>query len=67
MLVRFIAVALIGWSVVGFALYWLVSQQKHAPMQILPCALKSIPAVFGIIFLIKAKSLAQWLSDKLDL
>jgi hypothetical protein len=28
--------------------------------------LKSIPALLGVVVLVKSKSLAQWVSDKLD-
>jgi hypothetical protein len=66
MLVRFIAVALIGWALVDFALYWLVSQHNNTPMKIFPCIEKSIPALLGFIGLIKSKALAEWISDKLD-
>jgi hypothetical protein len=66
MLVRFIAVALIGWTLVDFALYFVVSQHNNAPMKIFPCILKSIPALLGVAGLIKSKALAQWVSDKLD-
>lgn len=66
MLVRFIALSLIGVSLVELVLYWVVSSAHQMPLQIFSCALKSIPAVIGILFLIKAKSLAQWISDKLD-
>jgi len=66
MLVRFIAAALIGWAVVDVALYVAISQHTSKPVQIFPCILKSIPAVLGIIILIRAKALAQWISDKLD-
>jgi hypothetical protein len=66
MLVRFIAVALIGWALVDFSLYWIISQHNNTPMKIFPCVQKSIPAVLGIAGLIKSKALAQWISDKLD-
>jgi hypothetical protein len=66
MLVRFIAVTLIGLTLVEFALYFAVSQHNHAPMKIFPCAMKSIPALLGVVGLIKSKALAQWVSDKLD-
>ncbi len=66
MLVRFIAAALIGWTVVDVSLYWVVSQHEHAALGIFPCVLKFIPAVLGVVVLIKSKSLAQWVSDKLD-
>jgi hypothetical protein len=66
MLVRFVAVSLIGWTLVEFALYFAVSQHNHAPMKFFPCVVKSIPALLGIVALIKSKALAQWVSDKLD-
>ena len=66
MLVRFIAVALIGWTLVDFPLYWIVSQHYNTPMKIFPCILKSIPALLGVVGLIKSKAIAQWVSDKLD-
>ena len=67
MLVRFIAAALIGWAVVDFALYWVVCSHNHKPVEIITCILKALPLLAGVIMLIKAKSLAEWLSDKLDL
>jgi len=76
MLVRFIAVSLIGITVVEIALYLAVSQIQephiinydyHAPpIKILPYLLKSIPALIGVVGLIKSKALARWISDKLD-
>jgi hypothetical protein len=66
MLVRFVAATLVGWTVVEFALYWVVSQHYNTPMRIFPCILKSVPAVLGIVILIKAKAVAEWISDKLD-
>ena len=66
MLVRFIAAALIGWTFVDLALYSVIAQHNRTPIEIFPCILKSIPAVLGIIILIKAKAVAEWISDKLD-
>jgi hypothetical protein len=66
MLVRFIAASLIGWAVVELALYWVISQHNNTPMKAFPCVLKSIPAVLGIVVLIKAKALAEWISNKMD-
>jgi hypothetical protein len=66
MLVRFVAVSLIGLSLVEFALYWVVSQHYNTTMKIFPCFLKAIPALLGVAFLIKSKALARWVSDKLD-
>jgi hypothetical protein len=66
MLVRFVAATLIGWTMVDLALYWVIAQHNRTALQIFPCVLKSIPCVLGIIMLIRAKALAQWISDKLD-
>jgi hypothetical protein len=66
MLVRFIAAALIGWTMVDLALYWVIAQHNHTPVETFPCVLKSIPCVLGIVMLIKAKAIAEWISNKLD-
>jgi hypothetical protein len=67
MLVRIIAAALIGWAVVDVSLYLVLRNQNQQPVEVLPVVLKSIPFVVGVIFFIKARSLADWISDKLDL
>jgi hypothetical protein len=35
-------------------------------VEIFPCLLKSIPCVLGIVMLIKARAVAEWISNKLD-
>jgi uncharacterized membrane protein YhhN len=67
MLVRFIAAALVGWAIVELVLYWVVCNHNNVPVKIFPCVLKSLPFLAGVAILIKSKSLAEWLSDKLDL
>ena len=67
MLVRFIAAALIGWSLLELALYVVVSHHNDVPVAVVPCVVKSLPFVAGVVILIKSRSLAEWLSDKLDL
>jgi hypothetical protein len=67
MLVRFIAIGLMGWAVAEFALYWVVCHHKNLPLEILPCLLKSLPFFVGVVILIKSRTLAEWLSDTLDL
>ncbi|MGH7991793.1 MAG: hypothetical protein ACREDS_16580, partial [Limisphaerales bacterium] len=54
MLVRFVAVCLIGWAIVDIALYCVLCEHKNVPIEILPCVLKSIPAIVGIAALIKS-------------
>jgi hypothetical protein len=42
-------------------------EPKHpAPVKVLPMVLNSIPFVIGVAILIKAKAIAQWISDKLE-
>lgn len=66
MLVRFIGVSLICVTLVELTLYWVIAQHNHTPVGILTCILKSIPAVVGIVMLVKAKAIAEWISNKLD-
>jgi len=66
MLVRFIAVSLICVTLVELALYWVIAQHNRTPVEVFPCVLKSIPAVAGIVILVKAKAVAEWISNKLD-
>lgn len=66
MLVRVIALALLGWSVVNFALYLAINQHDHADLQVIPCVIKFLPGLAGIIILIKARAVAEWLADKLE-
>ncbi len=67
MLVRFVAVALIGWSLVESALYVVICRNKALPIEVLPCLIRALPLLLGLVFLIKGRSLAGWLADKLDL
>jgi hypothetical protein len=46
MLVRFTAVALIGWTLVELALYVAISQHNSIPITFLPC-LNSLPPIIG--------------------
>ena len=67
MLVRFFAAALVGWAFVEVALYAAICNHKKVPIEILPCVLKSIPLFIGLIILVKARAIAEWISEKLDL
>lgn len=67
MLVRFIAAALLGWALIDLTLYFVVARHKELPVETLPCLVKSLPAVVGVAVLIKARAIAEWLADKLDL
>lgn len=67
MLVRIIALALIGWAVAEVALYLAVSHHNQQPAAIGKIVVKSLPFVIGVVVLIKARAIADWLSDWLDL
>jgi hypothetical protein len=66
MLVRFIAAALIGWAMVDSALYYAIARHNNTALAALPFILKSIPAVIGLIVLIKAKAIAEWVADMME-
>jgi hypothetical protein len=66
MLIRLIAVALIGWTVLELSFYVLDSRFHDHPVPILACVLWSLPFITGIIGLIKAKALAAWIADMLE-
>ena len=69
MLVRFIAVAFIGWTFVDFGLDWAghhYSPQTHPELKWTGMLADSVPAVLGLGLLFKAKALAEWISNTLD-
>ena len=70
MLVRFIAAALIGWTAVDFGLDLAahhLNPQNHPELKWTGIIGDSVPAILGVVMLIKSRALAEWLSDKLDL
>jgi len=66
MLVRFVAIALIGVSLTLLAEPLTYAAKNNAPVEILPCVLRSLPALAGLVMLIRARALAAWLDDLLD-
>jgi len=67
MLVRIIALALVGWAVAELALYWADCHFHNHPAEIITIIVKSLPLLAGVVILVKARALAEWLSDLLDL
>ena len=67
MLVRFIAVALIGFGLMELSLSWVESSARHVAMRTVDFLFPAILFALGIAGFIKAGSLAAWLSDKLDM
>lgn len=68
MLVRFVAgcVMVVGLMEVGLYLTKCFIPKPPLPVEVLPLVVNSIPLVFGVVLLIKAKAIAAWVSDKLD-
>lgn len=66
MLVRFIAAVFMAISVVELALYWLESDVHHTPLQPSHGVLLAVPFVLGVVILVKAGAVAEWISDKFD-
>ena len=67
MLVRFTAATLVGVSAIEFTLAWLESSAHHAPLKISDLILQTILLLLGVAIFIKARPVARWISDKLDL
>lgn len=66
MLVRIVALALVGWTIAEIALYWVVCRHNNQPLEVLKIIVRALPLLIGVIVLIKAKSVAEWVSDFLD-
>ncbi len=66
MLVRFIAIALIGLGVIELSLSWVESYEHHTSMKTFDFVLPAILLALGVVGLFKAGSLATWISNKLD-
>jgi hypothetical protein len=67
MLVRFVAVAIIGVSLLVGGLYVADHLVHHLPLGKVHCALLAIPSVLGIVILVRSRPVADWLSDKIDI
>ena len=66
MFVRFVAVTFMGMSVVELSLYWAEHKFRQMPVNALLSALWAILFLAGVVILIKAKAIANWISDKLE-
>ncbi len=66
MLVRFIAAALMGMSLVEFSLAWAEYHFRHVPVNVWSAVLWGIAFLAGIVMLAKAGDLARWIDNKLE-
>jgi hypothetical protein len=55
-------------TIFGLGLYWAkcAFSQPPLPVQAFPCLLRLLPAAIGVWILIKARALAEWISNILD-
>jgi hypothetical protein len=64
--VRFFAACCMGMSVVELSLYWAEYKFRQMPVNAFFSALWVVLFLAGIVTLIKAKAVANWISDKLE-
>jgi len=67
MLVRFVAIAIIGVSLLMAGLYVADNLVRHVAIGKVHCALLTVPLVLGIAMLARSRAVAEWLSQKLDM
>jgi hypothetical protein len=68
-LVRIIGVMLVVATILELGFYWAeCAFHKPEPLHAekLPILYRLIPAVLGFVVLIKARGIAEWISDQLD-
>ncbi len=69
-LVRIIGVMLVVFTILELGFYWAqcAYHKPHPlPVEKIPIVLKLIPALVGFVILFKARAIAQWITDQLDL
>jgi len=66
MLVRFAAVGLIGLSVLEVGLHVARCVARHQRIQIFHGLFLFLPLVLGIVVLIRARAIAEWIENKFD-
>jgi len=66
MLVRFVAACCLAMSVIEIALVAAEFKYRGTPINIFSVVLWSLLFLVGLIILIRARAVADWLADKLD-
>ena len=68
MFVRLVAgcFIIIGLLNIGLYLTQCFEPKHPTPVKVLPIAFNSIPLLIGVAILVKAKAIANWISDKLE-
>ena len=66
MLVCFSAAALVGVSALELLLYLAAQHQHHLTPGIVHSTFLSLPIVLGFVILVRARAIAEWISNKFD-
>ena len=72
MLVYLVAIALMGFGVINLSLHWIkglhwVEGSLHkTPMHVSDFVFPPIFFMLGVVVVIKARSIAEWISNRLD-
>jgi len=68
-LVRLVGVILVIVAALDLGLYWFKchSPKNPQPVEIIPLILNASPALVGFVVLFKARAIAEWISNALDL
>ena len=68
MLARLIGALFLLWTIFEIGLYLAncLNPKHRQPVEVLPIGLRSIPAVIGVGILVKARALAEWISNILE-
>jgi hypothetical protein len=66
MLVYFTAAALVSLSALALVMYWAEQLSRHRPVGTVHSLLLAMLLGVGVVALVKARAVAQWISDRLD-
>ncbi|MDR3460197.1 MAG: hypothetical protein P4N60_22445 [Verrucomicrobiae bacterium] len=69
-LVRIIGVILVVATVLELGLYWAecwLHKPEPVHVETLPVVIRVIPALLGMVVLVKSRAIAEWVTEKLDL
>ena len=68
MLVRLIGGLFVVATILELGFYWAkcTAAKPAVPVEAVPCVLRLIPAWIGFVILLKARAIAEWISNILD-
>lgn len=66
-LVRIIGVVFVVATILELGLYWAECTKHKLPINTLSVVGRLVPALIGFVVLFKARAIAEWISETLDL